>query len=148
MNLQEMARKIKKGETDRLFSIDEVREKIAVFSTEEIESRLEGFTRAPTIHKDSFDVQVSGVYHILSWEKAFRNLIVRKDSTLIGMAPGAGTHIVTAFDLISGGKGKYLAFNLNKKLTSHFKSQTEDLNLDIRIIEDNAKNALASRKKP
>lgn len=142
MNLQKMARKIKKGETDRLFSIDEVREKIAEFSTEEIESRLEGFTRAPTIHKDSFDVQLSGVYHILSWEKAFRDLGVRKDSTLIEIAPGAGTHIVTAFDLISGGKGKYLAFNLNKKLTSHFKSQTENSNLDIRIIEDDAKNAL------
>ncbi len=143
MNLQEMTRKIKKGETDRLFFTDEVREKIAQFSTEEIESRLEGFTRAPMIRKDSYDMQLSSVYHILSWEEAFRNLVVRKDSTLIEIAPGAGTHIVTVFDLISGGKGKYVAFNLNKKLTSDLKSQTEDLNLDIRIIEDDAKNAPA-----
>ncbi len=143
MNFPEMARKIKKGETDRLFFTDEVREKITQFSTEEIESRLEGFTRAPMSRKDSYDIQLSRVYHILSSEKAFRNLIVRKDSTLVEMAPGAGTHIVTAFDLISNGKGKYVAFNLNKKLTSDFKNQTEDLNLDIRIIEDDAKNASA-----
>ena len=120
MNLREMARKIKKGETDKFLFTDEAREEIAQFSTEEIESRLEGFTRAPMIRRDSCDMQLSRVYHILSWEKAFRNLVVRKDSTLIEIAPGGGTHIVTAFHLISGGKGKYVAFNLNKKLTSNF----------------------------
>ena len=88
MNLQEMTRKIRRGETDRLFFTDEVREKIAQFSTEEIESRLEGFTRVPMIRKDSYDMQLSSVYHILAWEEAFRNLVVRKDSTLIEIAPG------------------------------------------------------------
>lgn len=143
MNLQEMARKIKKGETDRFFFTDGARKEITQFSIQEIESRLEGFTRAPMSRKDSYDMQLSRVYHILCWIEAFRNLVVGKDSTLVEMAPGAGTHIVSAFDLISVEKGKYVAFNLNKKLTSHFKNQTENSNLDIRIIEDDAKNAPA-----
>lgn len=143
MNFPEMARKIKKGETDRFFFTDGVRKEITQFSIQEIESRLEGFTRAPMSRKDSYDMQLSRVYHILCWIEAFRNLVVGKDSTLVEIAPGAGTHIVTAFDLISVEKGKYVAFNLNKKLTSDFKNQTEDLNLDIRIIEDDAKNAPA-----
>ena len=142
MNFREMARQIKKGETDRFFFTNEAREEIARLSTVEIESLLQGFRRAPMIRRDNSDMQLSRVYHILSWEKVFRNLIVRKDSTLIEIAPGGGTHIVSAFDLISDGKGKYVAFNLNKKLTLDLKSQTEDLNLDIRIIEDDAKNAL------
>ncbi len=140
MNFREMARKIKKGETDRFFFTDEAREEITQFSTEEIESRLEGFTRAPMIRKDSSDMQLSRVYHILSWEKAFRNLVVRKDSTLVEIAPGAGTHIATAFDMVTGEKGKYVAFNLNKKLTSDFQSQTKELNLHTCVIEDNARN--------
>jgi len=143
MNLQEMARRIKKGETDRLFFTDEVREEIAQFSTEEIESRLEGYTRAPMIRKDSSDMQLSRVYHIFCWIEALKQFSIGEDARVVEVAPGGGTHIVTAFDLISGEKGKYVAFNLNKKLTSDLKSQTEDLNLDIRIIEDDAKNVLA-----
>ncbi len=142
MNLQDVARKIKKGETDRFFFTDEAREEIARLSTDEIESLLQGFTRAPIIHRNSSGMQLSRLYHILCWIKALNKLSISKDATLIEIAPGAGTHIVTAFDVISGGKGKYVAFNLNKKLTLDFKTQTQDLNLDIRIIEDDAKNAL------
>lgn len=142
MNFQEMARKIKKGETDRFFFTNEAREEIARLSTDEIESLLQGFTKAPIIRRDSSDMQLSRVYHMLCWVKALKEFSISEDATLVEIAPGAGTHIVTAFDVISGGKGKYVAFNLNKKLTSDFKTQTEDLNLDIRIIEDNAKNAL------
>jgi len=141
MNVQEMARKIKKGETNRFFFTDEAREETARLSTDDIESLLQGFTRAPMIRKGSSDMQLSRVYHILCWIKALKKLSISKDAALIEIAPGAGTSIATAFDMISGGKGKYVAFNLNKKLTSDFKTQTEDLDLDIRIIEDNAKNA-------
>ena len=38
MGLQEMATRIKKGETDRVFPTDEIQEKISQFSIEEIES--------------------------------------------------------------------------------------------------------------
>lgn len=141
MNFQEMVRKIKKRETDRFLFTDEVREEIAQLSTDEIKCRLQGFTRAPIICKDSSDMQLCSVYHILCWMEVLKKFSIREDATVVEIAPGAGTHIVTAFDVISGGKGKYVAFNLNKKLTSDFKSQTEDLNLDIRIIEDDAKNA-------
>ncbi len=147
MNFQEMARKIKKGEADRFFFTDEAREKIAQFSTGEIEFRLEGFTRAPMVREDSCDMQLSSVYHVLCWMEVLKEFSVDEDSTLVEIAPGGGTHIVTAFDLISGRNSNYVAFNLNKKLTSDFKSQTEDLNLHIRIIEDDAKNALAYIRK-
>jgi len=92
------------------------------------------------IRKNSSDMQVSRVYHILSWEKAFKSLSIGKDSTLVEIAPGAGTHIANAFDVVTGGKGKYVTFNLNKKLTSDFKNQTKELNLNTHIIEDNARN--------
>lgn len=87
-------------------------------------------------------MQLCRIYHILCWEKVFESILVGGDSTVVEIAAGAGTHIVTAFDTVSCGKGRYVAFNLNKKLTSDFKSQTVDLDLDVRIIEDNAKNLL------
>ena len=143
MNFQEMARKIKKGETDRFFFTNEAREEIARLSTDEIESLLQGFTKAPIICRDSSDMQLSRLYHILCWIEVLKKLSIGEDATVVEIAPGAGTSIVTAFDVISTGKGKYVSFNLNKKLTLDFKSQTEDLNLDIRIFEDDAKNVLA-----
>ena len=143
MNFQEMARKIKKGETDRFFFTDEAREEIARLSTDEIESLLQGFTKAPIIRRDSSDMQLSRLYHILCWIEVLKKLSIDEDATVVEIAPGAGTSIVTAFDVISTGKGKYVSFNLNKKLTLDFKTQTEDLNLDIRIFEDDAKNVLA-----
>ncbi len=143
MNFQEMARKIKKSETDRFFFTNEAREEIARLSTVEIESLLQEFTRAPMIRRDSSDMQLSRVYHILCWIEALKKSSISEDATVVEIAPGAGTATVTAFDVVSGREGKYVAFNLNKKLTSDFKTQTEDLNLDIRIIEDDAKNALA-----
>lgn len=142
-----MARKIKKGETDRFFFTDEAREEIARLSTDEIESLLQGFTKAPIIRRDSSDMQLSRLYHILCWIEVLKKLSIGEDATVVEIAPGAGTSIVTAFDVISTGKGKYVSFNLNKKLTLDFKSQTEDLNLDIRIIEDDAKNALVYMSK-
>ena len=143
MNFQGMARKIKKGETDRFFFTDEAREEIARLSTDEIESLLQGFTKAPIIRRDSSDMQLSRLYHILCWIEVLKKLSIDEDATVVEIAPGAGTSIVTAFDVISTGKGKYVSFNLNKKLTLDFKTQTEDLNLDIRIFEDDAKNVLA-----
>ncbi len=143
MNFQKMAKRIKKGETDRFFFTNEAREEIARLSTDEIQSRLQGFMKSPMIRKGSSDMQLSRLYHILCWIEVLKELSISKNATLIEIAPGAGTHIVTAFDVISGGKGKYVAFNLNKKLTSDFKTQTQDLNLDIRIIEDDAKNTPA-----
>ncbi len=142
MNLQEMALKIKKGGTDRFFFTDEAKEEVIQLSTDEIESLLQGFTRTPMVRRNRADMQLSRVYHILCWIEVLKKFSISQDATVVEIAPGAGTSIVTAFDAISNGKGRYVAFNLNNKLTSDFKAQTEDLNMDIRVIEDDAKNAL------
>ena len=142
MNLREMALRIKKGEMKGLFSTNEAREEVSQLSADEVESRLHGFTEAPMIRRHNADMQLSKVYHILCWMEVLKQLSIDEHATVIEIAPGAGTHIIRAFDAISNGKGRYVAFNLNRKLTSDFKTQTGGLNLDIRVIEDDAKNAL------
>lgn len=144
MDLKGLAVKIKTGEANRFFIAKDANEEIIKLPVERIESLLEGFTKAPMIRKDTASKQLSNVYRIFCWIEAFEKLSLSSDSTLLEIAPGNGTSIVTAFDAVSSGKGKYTAVNLNKKLTEEFKTHTHTKNpkIDIRVIEDDVRNLL------
>ncbi|MFW6257085.1 MAG: hypothetical protein ACOC2O_02975 [Bacillota bacterium] len=85
--------------------------------------------------------EVYHTYFIFCWQEIMKNLDLSPEGpNVLEIASGQSDPVPQALEKYSRGSGTYVTANLNKKLTAGMLKKTKNLNIEVKIIEDNARN--------
>lgn len=118
----------------------EFTERFKGMDAKEIEARLDSIYAGPVDGSIELTWEMMDLYYVVSWAKAFELLGLPQGLQAMEVASGDVTVVPRAVDLYSQGTGSYLTANLNKDLTNNFIRNTRNLEIGIRVVEDNALN--------
>ncbi len=135
MDLNLLAREIKEGVWEDLMASYGASE-VLKMSVSEIHGRLLescGTQGGAVVSNCWFDI-----YWTASWVNALLGVGVAPGSTVLEIGAGLSSNFVRAASSLLGGRGQFVAVNLNKRLTESFKSRNRLLPIRMRFVEANA----------
>jgi SAM-dependent methyltransferase len=74
------------------------------------------------------------------WTLLLEHLELPDNPTVLEPCAGGSDPVVVALDVLFGAAADYTTINLNRKLASELLSRAEGLAIDVRLIEDDARN--------
>jgi SAM-dependent methyltransferase len=77
------------------------------------------------------------------WTLVLESLGLPEEPKVLELCAGGSDPVVVAADVLFGGPATYVTVNLNRKLAAELMERAEGLDLQIRIIEDDARNLSA-----
>jgi hypothetical protein len=142
MNLTELSQQIKSGDFQNIekYVTPKTLDMINEMSVLELEKLYRGiFTE--TVNAAGDEWGLVWLYFIIAWRDLFVKLKLPANLSVYEIATGDTICVPQAMNIFTH-DGKYVTLNINKELSQSFISKTENLDVDIRIIEDNGVNIL------
>jgi len=145
MDLHELSKQIKTEDFQNSFKKVipcKTRNILGEMSVVEIENRLNKIFADTINAREEIEWELYRIYYIAAWYKLYGSLNLPVELSIYEIATGDTVYVPQALDIYSGNRGKYVTLNLNKELSASFRSKTENMGADVRIIEDNGINVL------
>lgn len=82
-------------------------------------------------------------YYAYQWIDILRRFFPERHDVIsvVEVAPGTSVMVARALDVFEGGSGRYVAFNLNRGLSDRLDTLLDYLNVETRIVADDAVHA-------
>lgn len=144
MNVQELAKHYKTGNLPphlEQYLPTALRSQLQEMNAEEIESLLNQIMQSPIDLSRQWSQELIEFYYTAAWYHLFVELRIPSHASLYEIAAGDTVCIPRALHAFSSG-ATYVTANLNKELSHQFMHKTADLDIQVKIIEDNGNNLL------
>lgn len=144
MNVQELAKHYKTGNLPphlEQYLPTALRSQLQEMNAEEIESLLNQIMQSPIDLSRQWSQELIEFYYTAAWYHLFVELSIPSHASLYEIAAGDTVCIPRALHAFSSG-ATYVTANLNKELSHQFMHKTANLDIQVKIIEDNGNNLL------
>lgn len=141
MDYGKLAEKLKSGEFDP-YVPPAAREWIDGADAETLLAHIRRVMKSPIRYANAFDRPLYQLYFIAAWAELFQDLYKGQELCVLEVATGDASYVVCALEHAFPSRGKYVTFNLNKKLGASFTAKNKDKKVKIRVVEDDGMHVL------